>query len=445
MSASTPRILAGGQKLKISEVNRHFISAYVTDTRLMGVLAVYAHWHLDTLKESEPGKGNAASDMDNGSASSDPVTWGTLHQFFYIDCEETGLETYYEIRVNDTKKVEEREQTMIGGLGASKIDLSETELRQLMCRYRVFNLQRGLPMPTGLDNYGFLFTPNMTPDPGQQQALMERICTKIFSVYQLINYFLMRCFGQDHEGARFLALDDTVPVDLYDRYVRATFCRNVIDRKPSEQTPGADKRTSARDSTCGSPLPQTETREYLCESLVEMDGRYEVIVSHVLVRDRKIAGLEYCSGFPVSTSEAALILRKTEYVNVYELLLSEEELEENIDEFSVGFHATMTRCENGLLFMAYRPNNGHVNRPEFQLNNDVAGVYFLSDGGQLITAAYSVEDAGYLGMTLKKSVLAPYLLPHGKYKFIEPVLFEFIHGDIERFETFLHIFSGKEE
>lgn len=435
MDRPVPRILTGGQKLKIAEVNRHFISAYVTDTRLMGVLAVYAHWHLDTLDEDEadPGKGNAGTN---------PVTWGDLHQFFYIDCEETGLETYYEIRVSDMNMVAEREQALIGGLGAKKIDLSEEELRQLMCLYRSFNLQHGLPLPEGLDNYGFLFTPDMTPGPGQRQALMKRICTDITSVYQLINYFMMRCFGRDPEGARYLAADDTVPVDLYDRYVRATFCRNVIDRIPPAEEGERQKTPPQR---AGESSVRIKTREYLCESLVEMDGRYEVIVSRVLVRGKKVAGLEYSSGFPVTPSEAALMMRKTEHVAVFNILLSDRELEENLGEFSIGFHATLTRCENGRLFMAYRPDNSHVSERVFQLNNDVAGVYFVSNAGQLITAAYSREDALAVNRTIHGSILAPYLQFAGAFLFKEPLLYEFMHSDIDLFETFLSMISGEEE
>ena len=62
-------VIEGGLSVPVSKREKYFVSAYVTDTRLMGVLSIYARWRL--------------------SGSSD--TEADLHQFFYIDCEELGL------------------------------------------------------------------------------------------------------------------------------------------------------------------------------------------------------------------------------------------------------------------------------------------------------------------------------------------------------------------
>ena len=403
MTKSAFRILDGGQCLDIDRVDRHFISAYVTDTRLMGVLAVYAHWHLDSLETID--------------AEEQAAAWGDLHQFFYIDCEESGLETCQTIRVSDPEEVEDTEQALIGGLGASKIDLEERELRQLLTYWYQFDLDHGLPLPQPASDYRFLISEGMFPDEAQRNALMAKICPEIVSDHQLINYFLVRCFGRDHEGAAWLA-EDTVPVDLYDHYRCATFCRNVIDQK------------RALGESSG---------EYLCESLVESDGSYDLIVSRVVTSDLRIVSLEHCSRLPVSDAEAAMILKKSEFVTVYDIRLTKGEIENNLGEFSIGFHATMSQCENGRLFMAFRPNNDYVDSRVFLLSNDVKGIYFLSDHGQLITAAYSLQDIKTLERTVRTSILAPYLIPSAKFEFKEPVLYEFIHSDIDYFETFLEM------
>lgn len=402
MTKASFRILDGGQSLDIEQVDRHFISAYVTDTRLMGVLAVYAHWHLDSLGTIDPGRQAAA--------------WGDLHQFFYIDCEESGLETCQTIRVSDAREVEDAEQALIGGLGASRIDLDETELRQLISFWYDFDVRRGIPVPEPVSDYRFLVSDEMIPDARQRRALMAKICPEIVSDHQLINYFLMRCFGRDHEGAAWLA-EDTVPVDLYDRYQCATFCRNVIDPVRTDVASGV----------------------YLCESLVEADGHYDTVISRVVTKDLRVSALEYCSHMSVSETEAAMILKKSEFVTVYDIRLTPDQIESNIGEFSIGFHATMSRCENGRLFMSFRPNNDYVNERIFLLSNDVRGIYFVTDHGQLITAAYSREGIRELEQTVRRSILAPYLLPVARFEFKEPVLYEFMHSDIDYFETFLEM------
>lgn len=91
-------VIEGGLSVPVSKREKYFVSAYVTDTRLMGVLSIYARWRL--------------------SGSSD--TEADLHQFFYIDCEEMGLETYKSIIGNDSNELSYIEQALMGGLGAKK-------------------------------------------------------------------------------------------------------------------------------------------------------------------------------------------------------------------------------------------------------------------------------------------------------------------------------------
>ena len=87
--------------------------------------------------------------------------------------------------------------------------------------------------------------------------------------------------------------------------------------------------------------------------------------------------------------------------------------------------------------MAFKQNNDHVNERIFMLSNDVQGIYYLTDFGQLIVAAYSLDDVKRLEETVAKSVLAPYLEETGKYEFQEPLLFEFIKSRFEDFDDFL--------
>lgn len=407
MSKPNFTVIKGGLTSSIKDMPKHFISAYVTDTRLMGVLAVYARWHI----------------------SGGDVFTGSLHQFFYIDCEEAGLETYKSIRGERTADVEAAEQALIGGLGARKKELTEDQLRFLLCKYRDFNRKNGLPLPTGGDEYDFIFDPEPVFSKDEQHEFMKYICDEITTDYQLVNYFLMRCFGRDYEGALFLApvevpegepkawpLINDFPLDIYREYVKATFCKNTIDIEKKYADGGV---------------------AYLCESLIEMNGNYDIIISKVVVKDLKVIGFEHCSGFRISPAEAAMMLAKPEFCTVYEVMLTDEEINNNIGEFTVSFRTIMSTHPGGRLFMAFKQNNDHVNNRVFMLSNDVQGVYYLTDFGQLIIAAYSPEDVQRLESTLASSVLAPYLELTDRFEFQDPLLFEFIRSDFEDFEDFL--------
>ncbi len=393
MSKPKLTVIEGGIPYLIKNRQKLLISAYVTNTRLMGVLALYAHWRIEDTDEM----------LD-------------FHQFFYIDCEESGLETYTGILGSDRSEIDAAEQALVGGLGAIKIEITYPQLSGILTFYRMFNESHNLPLPKGESEYGFLLDPGTILNPDEHTEVMRLICGEITSDYQAVNYFLMRCFGQDHRAAAFLSAGD-FDLDIYANYKGATFCKNTIDKD----------RVYDDGATA-----------YLCESLVERQGNYEIIISRVIVKALKIVGLSHCSGFPVSAAEAAMMLAKAEFVTVYEVLLSDEDIENNIGELTINFNTIMSVQENGRLFMAFKKNNDHVNSRIFRLSNDVKGIYYLTDYGQLIVAAYTLQEIRYLENKLKASPLAPFLIPTAKYEFKEPVLFEFMQSDFEDFDDFLN-------
>ena len=393
MSKPKLTVIEGGVPYLVKNRQKLLVSAYVTNTRLMGVLALYAHWRISDTDEI----------LD-------------FHQFFYIDCEESGLETYTGILGSDRSEIDATEQALVGGLGAEKIEITYPQLSGILTFYRMFNEARSLPLPNGYSEYSFLLEPGTILNPDEHTEVMRLICGEITSDYQAVNYFLMRCFGQDHRAAAFLSAGD-FDLDIYANYKGATFCKNTID-KDHVYDDGATA--------------------YLCESLVERRGNYEIIISRVVVKDLKIVGLSHCSGFAVSAAEAAMMLAKAEFVTVYEVLLSDEDMENNIGELTINLNTIMSVQENGRLLMAFKKKNDHGNSRIFRLSNDVKGIYYLTDYGQLIVAAYTLQEIRHLENQLKVSPLAPFLIPTAKYEFKEPVLFEFMQSDFEDFDDFLN-------
>jgi len=97
----------------------------------------------------------------------------------------------------------------------------------------------------------------------------------------------------------------------------------------------------------------------------------------------------------------------------------------------------MTIHENGRLFLAFNKNNSHVDKAVFRLNEDVYGMFYISDFGQMIIASYNVKGILALEMDLRKSPLKEYMDMTSKYEFKEPILYEFIQSDFDDFEDFL--------
>ena len=128
-------VLRGGLLDTVDTSEKVFESAYVTNTRLMGVVCMYIHFRLP----------------DNPSMSD-------LHQFFYFDAEEYGFETYRGILGDDMDAVQDAEDTLASGLGGQKVSLSLREAMYLLQEYVRFNQRSKLPLPEGLSEYGFLLS-----------------------------------------------------------------------------------------------------------------------------------------------------------------------------------------------------------------------------------------------------------------------------------------------
>ncbi len=389
MSRPVLTVIEGGLSLSKENTEKQFAGAYITNTRLMGVMGMYVHWKI-------PG---------NSSCSD-------FHQFFYFDAEEYGFESYRSVWGNRVEEIASIEQTMINGLGGRKNELTEKEVRAVLWKYMIFNKERNIPLPEGISEYEFLLTEPEEFSETDRQELIYKLCDPIASDFHAINYFLMRCFGHDYEAASWLCLPD-VPIHLYrNEHPQATFCKNTIDEDPDEE--GA----------------------YLCESLIEYNGHYHLIVSRLTVDDYlRVSSFEPCSGFMISSAEAAMMLAKPEFITVYEVLIPNDEFGSLLSQ--VPLNCLVTPHQNGKLYMMFHNHNDHVNRQIFMLSADVSGIYYLTDSGQLLAAAYDLPGIHALEKDLRKSVLSPYMVATGKFEFKEPVLYEFVESSFDDFNEFL--------
>lgn len=389
MSKPVLTVIEGGLSPSKGNAEKVFAGAYITNTRLMGVMGMYVHWKLPAFPSNPD-----------------------FHQFFYFDAEEYGFENYRSVMGNRVEEIAAIEQTMINGLGGKKNELTEKEVRAILWKYMHFNKEHNIPMPAGIEEYEFLLSEPENFSHAEGQDLVFKLCDPIVSDYHAINYFLMRCFGHDYEAASWLCAPN-VPLHLYrDEHPQATFCKNTIDEDSEEI--GA----------------------YICESLIEYNGHYHLIVSRITVDDYlQITSFEPCSGFMISSAEAAMMLAKPEFITVYETLIPTDEFASLLSQ--VPLNCLITPHQNGKLYMMFHNHNDHVNREIFMLSADVAGIYYLTDSGQLLAAAYDLPGIHALEKDLRKSVLSPYVVPTDKYEFKEPVLYEFVESNFDDFNDFL--------
>lgn len=386
-------VIKGGAAAALSSNRRRFLSGFITDTRLMGVVGLYIHWELSNT--------DSASDF---------------HQFFYFDAEEYGFETYKSMLGSDSEALSIMEQALIGGLGGSKVNVSEREAAYLVQKYVAMNESLNIPMPDGKSEYEFLLGEPVILSEEEKEILADKLCTPIVSEYQLINYFLMRVFGRDFEAGAYLAADD-LPLEILPESEGATLCKNSIEEFFDE-------------NGCS----------YLCESLIELDSKYKLVISEIYLEEGKVSGTKKRSSFFVTSAEAAMMLNHPEFITVYEILT---EMDEFLKRFSsLSTNSMQTIHENGRLYLEFNKNNDHVNRKVFRLNEDIHGLYYATDFGQLIIAAYSLNEIHEIEKNLSKSEVCTSIIPTAKYEFKEPILYEFIQSDFDDFTDFLDFLNS---
>lgn len=397
-------VIEGGlARNRQAKQTKTFLRARAVQSRLMGVIGL----HLEFRQKLGPDQTE------------------TLHQLFYLDVEEYGLDTYKGIPLADVKgphtEVLDKElQSMFGGLGSPYQDITQREAYFLIQQYAARNTKAGEPLPGETAEYRFILAHPLTLTAEEHQVLMDKLCTPIRSDYERIHYFLMRCCGRDYEAAAYLAVPG---LDLHQIPFPepATFYRNVID--------------PAQDGG------------YVCESLIDRDqGPYQMI-SHLTVGPQGIDTFQVLSTHKLSHEEANLITARELYILAFRILSSPEETQEALDCHLLG--SLTNEHENGTLKLLFQPNNDHVNQPTYRLDDDTYAMILVSADNELLLCSHTEAVL----QTLSQDFFHPdrgilkhsQLLPLGAYLFQFPILQMYLDSDFYSFFEFIKYLTEKQD
>ena len=123
------KVIRGGKAMKPGSRGRQFISGYVTDTRLMGVIGMELRW--DVISDARV---------------------KTLNQIFYLDAEEFGLESYTEAFGDNPEAIRVERNRLIGALGGNVVPVTEAEARFILQSYVRINKKYRQSLPAGYEN-----------------------------------------------------------------------------------------------------------------------------------------------------------------------------------------------------------------------------------------------------------------------------------------------------
>jgi hypothetical protein len=387
----------------------------------MGVFVVYVHWE----QQAVPGVSGAAPALAVPPAGERTE----LHQFFYIETTEIGIESYKSVWGDKGVPLMKAEQSMVGGLGAIKIDLTEREARLLIREYAAYNKKFGERLPEGESEYSFILNEPMDgldepvkgppgglseppgepvdkPGERERKALLAKICAAPENDYELINYFLMRYYASDADAVRYLTAPGYAPQNAPDVWHSPdTLCLNKIRIYTGED----------------------EGFSYICESLVESGTSHRITVSEISVSEDKVALFKIINDFAISDAETAMKLERPEFITVYEIFSDPEKAIEHLDE---RYLAAMQRdTDAGRLYLRFNDNNDHMKNAVYRLNDDVKGMIYVTDEAQLVLAAYSLSLIHRLEREAQGWPFCRQLRPVAKYEFKEDIFYDFVRAD----------------
>ncbi len=400
------KVVDGGLMEGSANSRKKFISAYMTDTRLMGVVGIFVRWKL-----------------------TDNETNTEFFQCFYLDAEEFGFDSYEHVIGPDSADTEERAMAMadrlLGGLGGKRVKISEREARSLVQDYVYMNIKNNIPIPDEAE-IDFMLKPEITLSLKERRELMEKQCEEITGDYQLLNYFIMRLVGHDFEAAKYLA-GSGINLKDFRKDEPATLLRNESELSGSGYNSGSEKGSFKTSWT------------YLCQSLVEHKGYFEVLTSKITVEGLKVRDFKLMTRERISSKEADFLTRREEYIILNELEIESEDF--NKETSLIIARSQEDSFETGRLFMIFNQDNSHVARRVFRLYDDVFASVYVTDFGQLIVASFDRENAETLEKDLLKTHTDEVVYPLVRYSFDMPVLYEFVRSGFTDFEEFIDVVS----
>ncbi len=154
-----------------------------------------------------------------------------------------------------------------------------------------------------------------------------------------------------------------------------------------------DRNYDFRDMTL---MPSTLIREsieeisedvYEVTSLVDGFNGYDMYISEIKLCDNtgsyKVESAEILQKMKISSIEAAMMLKKKEFISVYTVLDEsfDIDLEEQYPELMDNEH------EAGVLYSRFKDNNDHVEKQIFYLSGDILGLYYITDEDQMLVSS----------------------------------------------------------
>jgi hypothetical protein len=379
------KVIEGGKKNSDLD-NLEFIDAKATNTRFMGVVGAIARWK-----------------KNDGSI---------ITQIFHLDYEDYGIDGYNEFVDEDEEFIEKMLKKTTGGLGGDFVEISLEELIYLVSASLDVSYDACEYYEEINNSYDFLLKKNEIDVNG----LFSKIGPGSSDENETLNYFIMRVIGRDEDTIRFFSRDN------YDEnWLKTVDLASTLIKNSNE-------------------LIETEEnlKRFEVMSLVDYRNKYKMITSIIELEEDEdgcfIKDFNIRNEMPISSYEAAFLLKKKEYINIYQILNDDFifNFDDEKPELMVNAH------HNGDLYTEFNNTNSHVKDKIYYLNGDVFANYYITDSNQLVVFSFKEENIEKVDEYFSgNDKYAGMLYSIGSLVSDSTIVYSFIMSDYEDFYDFL--------
>lgn len=351
----------------------------------------------------------------------------TLHEFIYFSYSENIFVNYVTDIGDESPEIEALELPLLDNLGAAKIPISEGIAKYLFNDF-ITNYQTDATSPyyekADSDEDEELFN-HISSSPLNSEtarcskdeflSFLPKLCKNPKTPYGVINYFLMN-----------LACGATETLDF--------LCEPGLDLSICKLAPNSRLQRNS--------IERANDGDFVCEALF-LSSEAPIIATFkfdIDLKALKIRNFKEVSNFKISPFEVSLILHRSEYVSVFNILTHDDDLLLNsLEPLTNG--AQGIEYEYGNLFAIMDPELQYIESPDFIAKEEFVGSVFINEASQLILISLSMDNLLYLERAVSYSPLNRILVPNGRYEFQEPTFYEYLYSDFVLFEEFVSFFN----
>lgn len=358
----------------------NFIFAKITNSRLMGSMGLIIGWE------------------DNDDI---------LYQYYLIDAEGLGIADYISLRNASYEELNREQERLMGGLGADRIQLSKDEALSIVNYYGNKTRYWEKELPGEVSEYieyidDYKASVNVFD-------LYPKICKKIETDIEFINYMTMRFIAWDKDSLKYYSNNEEIS-NMHITNINGALLKNKVSKKDENM--------------------------YICDVLYEdSDGYYTCKLAFHINKENdeyRINSLMFTDKESIYDFEVFDEISKSEYIAIYDI----DNKREFIDKFyKLNPFVLKSDLDLGTLFTRFNFDNNHVKEEIYVINNDLTALYYQMND-KLFVATYNEKDRLYINKLLQCN-FNDYVSLDEEMFFEQNVLYEFVESESEDFYDFL--------